>query len=76
MDGVDRAMSMQPQRRKLVIVATVVTSFCALIALVMTLLFRHAITYQMALLSLVALFGLYCGFGVLIAIYRFVARLD
>jgi hypothetical protein len=30
----------------------------------------------MALLMLVALFGLYFGFGVLIVVYRFVSKLD
>ena len=62
--------------RKLRIVAAVVTSFSALIVLVMALLIKQVITFQMALLMLVALFGLYFGFGVLIAIYRFVSRLE
>ena len=66
----------QQYRRKWLVVAAVVFSFCGLIALVMTLLIKHVITFQMALLSLVALLGLYCGFGVLIAIYRFVGRLE
>jgi hypothetical protein len=69
-------MTIQPQRRRLLIVASVVLSFCALLAFVITLWSRHAITYQMALLSFIALFGLYCGFGALIAIYRFVGKLD
>ena len=63
-------------RRKLRIAAAIAVSFCILIALIVTLLIQHVITYQMALLSLVALFGLYCGFGVLLAIYRFVSRLE
>jgi hypothetical protein len=63
-------------RRKLRIAAAIAISFCILIALIVTLLIQHVITYQMALLSLVALFGLYCGFGVLLAIYRFVSRLE
>ena len=63
-------------RRKLKIAAAIAISFCLLMALVVTLLIQDVITYQMALLSLVALLGLYCGFGVLVAIYRFVARLE
>jgi hypothetical protein len=63
-------------RRKLKIAASIAISFFVLIALVVALLIQHVITYQMALLSLVALFGLYCGFGVLVAIYRFVGRLE
>jgi hypothetical protein len=30
----------------------------------------------MALLMLVALFGLYFGFGVLVAVYRFIGKLE
>jgi hypothetical protein len=33
------------------------------------------ITPQLAMLLLVALFGLYLGFGVLVAVYRFTSRL-
>jgi hypothetical protein len=33
------------------------------------------ITFQLAMLMLVALLGLYFGFGVLIALYRFTGRL-
>lgn len=62
--------------RKLRIVAAVVASFCALIVLVMALLIKHVITFQMALLMLIALFGLYFGFGVLIAVWRFIGRLE
>lgn len=65
-----------PARRKLLIISAVVFTFCALIALVLALLILHRITFQFALLSFVALLALYCGFGVLIAIYRFVAKLE
>jgi len=62
--------------RKLRIVAAVVASFTGLIVLVLVLLIKHVITFQMALLMLIALFGLYFGFGVLIAVYRFMSRLE
>lgn len=62
--------------RKLRIVAAVVTSFMLLIAAVLAMLVRHVITFQMALLMLVALFGLYFGFGVLIAVWRFIGKLE
>ena len=62
--------------RKLKIAAAVGVSFMSLVVVVMVLLVKHVITFQMALLMLVALLGLYFGFGVLIAIYRFVARLE
>lgn len=62
--------------RKLRIVAAVVASFTLLIAAVLTLLVKHVITFQMALLMLIGLFGLYFGFGVLIAVWRFTSRLE
>lgn len=58
------------------IAAAASISLTVLIALILALLARHAITYQMALLLFVGLLGLYVGFGVLIAVYRFVGRLD
>lgn len=48
----------------------------ALIALILILLAKHTITYQMALLMFVGLLGLYVGFGILIAVYRFISRID
>lgn len=51
-------------------------SFTAFAVLIFLLLVWHVVTAQIALLMLVALVGLYCGFGVLIAVYRFVSRLD
>ena len=62
--------------RRLKIVAAVVASFTLLIVTVIALLIKHVITFQMALLMLVALFGLYFGFGVLIAVWRFVGKLE
>jgi hypothetical protein len=51
-------------------------SFSALILLVVVLLLRHVVTFQMALLMLVALLGLYVGLGVLYVVHRFVDTLD
>lgn len=61
---------------KLKRLAAVSLSFVALAAVIFLLLVRHVVTAQMALLMLVALVGLYFGFGVLIAVYRFISRLD
>ena len=57
------------------VAAAVAVSFTALAAVVIVLLGKHVITFQMALLMLVALLGLYVGFGILIALYRFTDRL-
>ena len=50
--------------------------FSALVILILVLLANGVVTLQLALLMVVALVGLYFGFGVLIWIYRFVAKLD
>jgi hypothetical protein len=62
-------------KSKLKIAAAVSLSFTGIVVLVMALLVKRVITFQMALLMLVALLGLYFGFGVLIFLYRFVDRL-
>jgi archaellum biogenesis protein FlaJ (TadC family) len=62
-------------KKKLKIAALVSLSFTGIVVLVMVLLVKGVITFQMALLMLVALLGLYFGFGVLIFLYRFVERL-
>jgi hypothetical protein len=62
-------------RKKLKIAAAISLSFTGIVVLIMVLLVKAVITFQMALLMLVALLGLYSGFGVLIFLYRFVERL-
>lgn len=62
--------------RTLKIVAGISVLFTGLVAVILFLLLRQVITFQMALLMFVALLGLYFGFGVLVAVYRFIARLD
>jgi hypothetical protein len=62
-------------RKKLKIAAAISLSFTGIVVLVMALLVKGVITFQLALLMLVALLGLYFGFGVLIFLYRFVDRL-
>lgn len=51
-------------------------SFTALIVLIVFLWAEKIVSSVMARLMLVALLGLYVGFGVLIAIYRFVNKLE
>lgn len=64
-----------PKSTALRTAALVSVSFIALVFGVIVLLGKHIVTFQMALLMLVALFGLYLGFGVLIAVYRFTDKL-
>ena len=62
-------------KNKLKIAAAISLSFTGIVVLIFTLMIKGVITFQMALLMLVALLGLYFGFGVLIFLYRFVDRL-
>jgi hypothetical protein len=61
--------------KKLKIAAAISLSFTGMVVLIMALLVKRVITFQMAMLMLVALLGLYFGFGVLIVLYRFTGRL-
>lgn len=51
-------------------------SFTLLALTVIFLAAKGVVTFQLGLLMLVALVGLYFGFGVLIAVYRFISKLD
>jgi archaellum biogenesis protein FlaJ (TadC family) len=66
---------MSDNKKKLKIAALISLSFTGIVVLIMALLVKGVITFQLALLMLVALLGLYFGFGVLIFLYRFVERL-
>ncbi len=48
----------------------------ALALVIVALAVNGVVTPQQGLLLLVALFGMYIGFGVLIAVYRLVAKLE
>ena len=61
--------------KKLKIAAAISLSVTGIVVLIMGLLVKRVITFQLAMLMLVALLGLYFGFGVLIALYRFTGRL-
>lgn len=54
----------------------VAASFFGLLALIGWLAARQALRPQMAVLMGVALLGLYLGFGILIAAYRLINKLD
>jgi len=65
-----------PNNKALKVAAAFGVLFCGLVATILFLTAKKIITFPMALLMFVALFGLYVGFGVLIAVYRFIAKLD
>jgi len=62
--------------RTLKVVAGIAASFTALVGAIILLLEMKIISVEIAKLMLVALLAMYVGFGILIAIYRLIARLD
>jgi len=64
------------KKKTLKVVAAVAGSFLGFVVTIILLSRARIITVPMAMLMLVALFGLYLGFGILIAIYRFIGKLD
>jgi CRISPR/Cas system endoribonuclease Cas6 (RAMP superfamily) len=65
-----------PRNRALKIVAGIVVSFSGLAGTILYLLEAKKISFEMAMLMLVALLGMYIGFGFLIAVYRLISKLD
>jgi hypothetical protein len=63
-------------RKTLLAVAGVIALFMALVATVVYLAAAKIVSFEAALLMLIALFGFYVGYGFLIAVYRFVKTLD
>ena len=62
--------------RRLKVTGAIVGSFAALIAVIATLASERILSPQEAGLMSVALFGMYVGFGILIAVYRLMNKLD
>jgi hypothetical protein len=64
------------KNRTPIIIAGIAVSFIGLAGTIIVLSVTNTITFELAKLMLVALFGLYVGFGFLIAVYRLVDKLD
>ena len=65
-----------PKNRALKIVAGIALSFAGLVGTIIFLEARKIVTFEVAMLMLVALLGMYIGFGILIAVYRFICKLE
>jgi hypothetical protein len=65
-----------PRSRTLRIAAGIAVSFAGLVGTIIFLWQMKIVTVEMAKLMLVALLAMYVGFGVLIAVYRMVAKLE
>ncbi|HEV8647644.1 MAG TPA: hypothetical protein VGR01_18960 [Burkholderiales bacterium] len=58
------------------VAAGIAASFAGLVGIIIFLFVAKIISIEMAKLMLVALLGLYVGFGFLIAVYRLIGKLD
>ena len=65
-----------PKNRTLRVVAGIAASFTGLVGTIIFLSEAKIITFEMAMLMLVALVGMYLGFGILIAVYRLIGKLE
>jgi hypothetical protein len=65
-----------PGTKALKVVAGIVVSFAGLAGTIILLAATETIRFGVAMLMLVALVGMYVGFGVLVAIYRLISKLD
>jgi len=65
-----------PKARTLKIVAGIVASFAGFVAAIIFLSMAEIVSFEVAKLLLVALLGMYIGFGVLIAAYRLISKLQ
>ena len=65
-----------PKNRKLKVVAGVAASFAGLVGTTIFLLEKKIISFEMAILMFVALMAMCVGFGILIAVYRLMGKLE
>jgi hypothetical protein len=65
-----------PIQRTRWVVVGVVALFIALVGTIVLLRVTKAIGFELAMLMLVALLGMYVGFGILIAVYRLIGKLE
>jgi len=64
-----------PRNRTLKVLAGIAASFIALVGTIIFLSRMKIIGFEIAKLMLVALLGMYVGFGILIAVYRLIGKL-
>jgi hypothetical protein len=65
-----------PKNRTLKVVAGIAALFIGLVGTIIFLLEKKIISFEMAILMLVALLAMYVGFGILIAVYRLMDKLE
>jgi hypothetical protein len=67
---------LMPRVRTRWVVVGVAALFIAFVGTIVLLRATNAISFEVALLMLVALLGMYVGFGILIGVYRFMRKLE
>ena len=65
-----------PRNRTLKVVAGIAASFIGLVGTIIFLSVIKIISFGVAKLMLVALVGMYVGFGILIGVYRLIRKLE
>ena len=65
-----------PKNRTLKVVAGIAASFAGLVGTIIFLLEKKIISFELAILMFVALLAMYVGFGILIAVYRLIGKLE
>jgi hypothetical protein len=65
-----------PKNRTIKVVAGIAALFTGLVGTIIFLLEKRIISFEMAILMLVALLAMYVGFGILIAVYRLMRKLE
>ena len=64
------------KNKKILIVAGTITLFACLVAGVFVLVRSGMVKPEVGLLMLISLLGMYIGFGILIAVYRLILKLE
>jgi len=64
------------KNRALKAAAGIAASFVGLAGTIVFMSMTNLVSFEMAMLMLVALVGLYIGFGVLVAVYRLISKLE
>jgi hypothetical protein len=65
-----------PKNNSLKVAVGIAVSFTGLASAIVFLLVTKIMSFELGLLVLVALVAMYLGFGILIAVYRLIGRLE
>jgi hypothetical protein len=65
-----------PENNSLKVAVGIAVSFTGLASAIVFLLVTKIMSFELGLLVLVALVAMYLGFGILIAVYRLIGRLE